>query len=95
MNLSIPGHAPVGESSKLADETLIQNIKVTQAPISLYLGPLNHNIFIRRTKMRIGDTTDLVKFVEANATEDQKQANCCAGETLPKRRSPCRLVPQW
>ena len=74
MNLLISGYAPFGESSKLADETLIQNINVSRAPISLSLGPLNHNIFIRHTKMRICDIMDLAKFVEANATEDQKKS---------------------
>ena len=74
MNLLIPGYANFEESSKLADEMLIQNIKVSQALISLSLGPLNHNIFIRHTKMRISDIVDLVKFVEATATEDQTES---------------------
>ena len=70
LNLIIPSDAPYGRSSKFAVETIIQNIKVSQTPISLSIGPLNRTIFIRRTKMRINDIMDLVKFVEA--TEDQR-----------------------
>ena len=44
MNLLIPSDAPYEKSSKLANETIIQIIKVSQTPISLSLGPLNHNI---------------------------------------------------
>ena len=71
MNLFIPGCASFGDSSKLADETIIRSIKVSQTPISLSLGPLNRNIFIRRTQMHIDDIADLVKFVEATATEKE------------------------
>ena len=67
MNLLIPGDVPLENSFKLADETMIQNIKVSQTPIYLSLGPLNRNIFIRRTKIHIDDITDLVKFVEVTA----------------------------
>ena len=69
MNLLIPGDAPHEKSLKL-DEVIIQNIKVSPIPISLSLGPLNRNIFIRRTKMRIDDMMDLVKYVEATTTEN-------------------------
>ena len=71
MNLIID--APYEGSFNLADDMIILNIKVSQTPISFSLGPLNRNIFIRRTKMRIDDIMDLVKFVEATATEDQKE----------------------
>ena len=71
MNLLIPGCASFGDSAKLADETIIRNIKVGQTPLSLSVGPLNCNIFIRRTKMHIDDIADLVKFVEATATEKE------------------------
>ena len=74
MDLLIHGHAGDEKSSKPADKTIIQNIKVSQTPISLSLGPLNRNIFIRRTKMRMDDIMDLVKFVEASAAEDQKES---------------------
>ena len=74
INFLIPGYVPFGESSRLADETLIRKIKVSQAPISLSLGPLNYNILIRRTKMRIDDMMDLVKFVEATTTGDKKES---------------------
>ena len=71
MNLLIPGCASFGDSFKLADETIIRNIKVSQTPIPLSLGPLNRNTFIHRTKMHIDDIADLVKFVEATATENE------------------------
>jgi hypothetical protein len=71
VNLLIPGDAPYEKSFKLADEMIIQNIKVSQTP---NLGPLNRNIFIHRTKTRIDDIMNLVKFVEATATEDQKES---------------------
>ena len=79
MKLLIPGDAPDDQSLELADdqsldlagEMMIQNIKVSQTPISSSLGPLNRNIFIRRTKMRINVIMDRVKFVEATATEDK------------------------
>ena len=74
MDLLIRGHASDDKSPKPADETIIQNIKVSQTPITLSLGSLNHNIFIRCTKMRMDDIMDLVKFVEASATEDQKES---------------------
>ena len=38
------------------------------------VGPLNRIIFIRRTKMRIDDIVDLVKFVEATTTKDQEES---------------------
>ena len=74
MNLLIPRDAPYQKGSKLANETIIQLIKVSQTPISSSLGPLKHNIFICRTKMRIDDIMDLVKFVEATATENQTES---------------------
>ena len=55
MNLLIPSRAPFGQSSRLAHETIIHNIKVSEALIAFSLGPLNCNIFIRHTKMRIDD----------------------------------------
>ena len=55
-------------------DEIIQNIKVSQTPISFSLGPLNRIVFIRRTKMRIDDMSDLVKFVEASVAEDQKES---------------------
>ena len=81
MNRLILGRAPNEKGSKLANELIIQNIKVSQAPIYLSLGPLNCNIFIRRTKMRIDDIMDLVKFVEAT--------------TLPEDTSFQRLLLSW
>ena len=71
MNLLITSDVPLENSFELADETMIQNIKVGQTPIYLSLGPLNRNIFIRRTKMHIDDITDLVKFVEVTANEKE------------------------
>ena len=41
MNLLIPGDVPSEYGLSLADETIIQNIKVSQTPIALSLGPLN------------------------------------------------------
>ena len=73
-DLVIRGDARDENRAKPADETIIKNIKVSRTLISLSLGPLNRNIFIRRTKMRIHDIMDLVKFVEASATEDQKES---------------------
>ena len=55
MDLLFPALDPYEMSSELAVEIIVQQIKVSQTPISLSLGPLNHNIFIRRTKMRIDD----------------------------------------
>ena len=74
LNLLIPGDAPYEKSLKLADEVIIQNIKVSQIPISLIVGSLNRNIFIRHTKMRIDDITDLLNFVEATVAEDKIQS---------------------
>ena len=74
MNLLIPGDAPHEKSWKLADEVIIQNIQVSQTPTSLSLSPLNHNIFIRRMKMRIYDIVDLVEFVEATVDEDKMES---------------------
>ena len=74
MNLLILGDAPYEKSSKLANEMIIQDIKVSQTPISSSLDPLNRDTLIRRTKMRIDDIMDLVKFVDATATEDQKES---------------------
>ena len=74
MNLLIPGDATYEKRLKPADEVMILNIKVSQMPIFLSIGPLNRNIFIRRMKMRIDDIMDLVKFVEATPTEDQKES---------------------
>ena len=71
MNLLIPGDVSYEKRLKLTNEVIIQNIKVSQTPISLSIGPLNRNIFIRRTKMRIDDMMDLVKFVEATVTKDR------------------------
>ena len=73
MNLSNPGRT-LGQSSRLTHETTIKNIKVSEAPISLSLGPLNRNIFICCTKMRIDDMMGSLKSVEATATEDQKES---------------------
>ena len=44
MDLLIHGHAPDEKSSKPADKKIIQNIKVSQTPISLSLGPLNRHL---------------------------------------------------
>ena len=74
MKLLIPGDAPHEKSWKLADEVIIQNIQVSQTPTSLSLSPLNHNIFIRRMKMRIDDIMDLVEFVEATVDEDKMES---------------------
>ena len=74
MDLLIRGHVSDEQSSKPADETIIQNIKVSQTPISLSLGSLNRNIFVRCTKMRMADIVDLVKFVKASTTKDQKES---------------------
>ena len=73
MNLLIPGDPPYERSPKLTREMVIQNIKVSQNPISWGLGPLNRNLFIRRTKMRLDDMMDLVKFVETTTRKDQKE----------------------
>ena len=72
MNLIID--APYEGSFNEVDDMIIHNIKVSQTPISFSLGPLNRNTFIRRTKMRIEDIMDLVKFVDATTTEDQKES---------------------
>ena len=66
MNLLIP---PSEESYKFTGEMIVQNIKVSQT-----LSPLDRDIFIGHTKMRMDDIMDLVKFVEATATEDQKES---------------------
>ena len=57
MDLLFPAFkfGPFEMSSELAVEIIVQKIKVSQTPISLSLGPLIRNIFIRRTKMRIDD----------------------------------------
>ena len=55
MDLLFPAFGPYETSSELAIEIIVQKIKVSQTPISSSLGPLNRNIFIRRTKMRIDD----------------------------------------
>ena len=69
MNTLIPGDPPSNKNYKLTGEMINQNIKVSQT-----LGPLNCNIFIHRTKMRIDDMMALVKFIEATATEDQEES---------------------
>ena len=69
MNLIIG--VPYARSSAV---DIIQHTKVSQTPISFSLGPLNHIIFILRTKMRVDDMSDLVKFVEASVAEDQKES---------------------
>ena len=62
MDLLFPAFRRDEVSSELAVEIIVQKIKVSQTPISLSLGPLNRNIFIRRTKMRIDDLVELPQW---------------------------------
>ena len=62
MDLLFPAFLRDEMSSELAVEIIVQKIKVSQTPISLSLGPLNRNIFIRRTKMRIDDLVELPQW---------------------------------
>ena len=47
MDLLFPAFGPYEMSSELAVEIIVQKIKVSETPISLSLGPLNRNVFIR------------------------------------------------
>ena len=86
MDLLMCGDAPDEKSYKPADQTIMQNIKVSQ---TLSLGLLNCNIFIRCMKMHMDDIMDLVKFVEASMTEDQKES---FKKQLLRRRNTKRKV---
>ena len=45
MDLLFPAFGPYETSSELTIDIIVQKIKVSQTPISLSLGPLNHNIY--------------------------------------------------
>ena len=74
-----PAFGPYKMSSELAVEIIVQKIKVSQTPISLSLGPLNRNIFIRRTKMRIDDLVGASVFTGCRTQWCQAHESCHDG----------------